>query len=161
MCTSGTTVALHFAASIEQCTSTTYSPYTRANFGDCVRGADCDSKGKILREDIGLMNLHRLVAVGIIVAAALVMGNSAKAQDFKGFYVGGNVGIALGKSNATTTSVDPVGGYFLASDVVAIAAAGAQKLSSSNFTGGGLGGYNAQMGNFVFGVEGEFGRLGL
>lgn len=107
------------------------------------------------------MDFRKIAALGCVAVAGLLAVGSAKASGFTGFYVGGDVGTALGRSAPTTTTVDPPGGYFLATDVAAIATAGAQHLSSSNLTGSGHAGFDIQAGEFVVGVEGEFGYLGL
>lgn len=107
------------------------------------------------------MEFRKIAAVGCLAVAGLLAAGSAKASGFTGFYVGGNVGTALGRSTATTSTIDPPGGYFLATDVAAIATAGEQHPSSTNFTGSGHAGFDLQAGDFVVGVEGEFGYLGL
>lgn len=88
----------------------------------------------------------------------LLAANAALADDFKGFYVGGFVGGISSRSTAHTTTVD-TGSYFASSSVTAINAAGTQSLNSNAFNGGGEAGYNFQSGDFVFGVEGEFGTM--
>jgi outer membrane immunogenic protein len=75
-----------------------------------------------------------------------------------GFYVGGNAGGAWGTFDATTTtSIAPVGtfSYFVTTDPGQIAAAGAQNIRSTGFTGGFEAGYNFQASNWVFGLEGD------
>src|SRR5438552_2941584 len=87
----------------------------------------------------------------------LIFAAAASAQtDWHGFYAGGNVGGALGRSTANTTTVFRFTGYFDPASLPAIAAAGRQKLNSSNFTGGLEAGINAQAGNFVFGAESNY-----
>jgi len=105
------------------------------------------------------MEFRKIAALGCLAVAGLLAAGSAKASGFTGFYVGGNIGSALGRSDATTTNV--AGDYFASTSVTAIAAAGAQKLSSSNVTGSGHAGFDLQAGGFVVGVEGEFGYLGV
>jgi outer membrane immunogenic protein len=107
------------------------------------------------------MEFRKIAALGCLAVAGLLAAGSARASGFTGFYVGANVGTALGRSNASTTTIDPPGGYFLATDVTAIATAGAQHLNSTNFTGSGHAGFDIQAGSLVLGVEGDFGYLGL
>jgi outer membrane immunogenic protein len=78
-----------------------------------------------------------------------------------GFYVGLNAGGAWGRSNATTTTIAPVGGFFVPTSPPAIAIAGAQRINNSGFTGGLTAGYNWQTSNIVFGLESDFNYLGL
>lgn len=93
-----------------------------------------------------------------VVIFALAAGSAAQAEDqFKGFYVGFNVGGVGGRSDARTTTV--AGSYFDPTSPPAIAIAGAQDLSGPGFTGGGQAGYNFQSGKFVFGLEADFGVL--
>lgn len=96
-----------------------------------------------------------------LVAFALVAAAGADDTNFKGFYVGANVGGAFGTADARTTPVGP-GNYFADSSVPAIAAIGRQELSPSGFTGGGTIGYNWQSQNgWVFGLEADMGALRL
>ena len=101
------------------------------------------------------------VCVLIVVTTAASFGQS-KVNDWKGFYVGANVGGAFGGSNARTTTIDPPGGYFGASDIPQIAAAGKQDIGLDGFTGGVQLGYNATAGKtFLIGAEFDFGGLNL
>jgi outer membrane immunogenic protein len=81
--------------------------------------------------------------------------------NWTGWYVGLNAGGAWGRSDPGTTTVVGPGGYFVPSSPPAIAAAGAQGINSSGFTGGGQAGYNWQSGRVVFGLEADVGYLGL
>jgi outer membrane immunogenic protein len=107
------------------------------------------------------MKFHWKTSIICMFVVALLAASSISAQDFSGFYFGGNAGAALGRSDANTTTVFSPTGYFAMSSVPAIATAGAQHLSSTDFTGGMQAGYDIQKGSFVVGIEGEFGRLGL
>lgn len=104
---------------------------------------------------------QKSLAVTCVFFLALVAVSNAHAADFKGFYVGGNVGGANGHSDASTTTIFSPTGYFASSSVPAIATAGAQKLSSSGITGGGQAGYNFQHGAFVLGFETDFGAMNV
>lgn len=96
-----------------------------------------------------------------VIAFALFAAAPANAGDFKGFYVGVNVGGASGTSNARTSTVFSPTGYFATTSVPAIAATGAQNLSPSGFTGGAGAGYNFQHKAFVLGFEVDFGGLNM
>jgi outer membrane immunogenic protein len=80
----------------------------------------------------------------------------AHAGDYKGFYIGGNVGGGSGNSDARTSTVFSPTGYFATSSIPAIASSGAQSLSPSGVIGGGQAGYNFQHNSFVLGVETDF-----
>lgn len=95
------------------------------------------------------------------LAIALLAGGQANAQDFKGFYVGVNVGGAHGHSDASTSTVFSPTGYFASSSVPAIATAGAQTLTSNGFTVGGQFGFNLQFHWFVIGLEADGGAMNL
>jgi len=83
------------------------------------------------------------------------------AGDFKGFYVGLNVGGNHGHSDAATSTVFSPTGYFARTSVPAIAGVGAQKLSGNGFAGGGQAGFNLQHKSFVAGIEADFGGMNL
>jgi outer membrane immunogenic protein len=74
-------------------------------------------------------------------------------QDWKGFYVGGNLGGAFGRGEMQTRTI------FSQPD--AIATAGDQNLNPDGFTGGAQAGYNFQHGHLVLGVETDFGSMHL
>ena len=105
--------------------------------------------------------MKKLLAGSCVVVLALLAGAVAQAQNFRGLYVGGNLGGALGRFNATTTTVFSPTGYFAMTSPPAIATAGALKLDPNGFNGGGGGGYNFQSGNFVLGFEVDFGSMKL
>jgi outer membrane immunogenic protein len=87
----------------------------------------------------------------------------------RGAYVGLNAGAAWGSSNYATdpgclantfvTFCDSGGGS--TANGTAVANSGTGELSSTGVTGGIQGGYNWQLGNFVFGGEGDFGAFDL
>ena len=104
---------------------------------------------------------QKSVAITCVFFLALVAVSSAHAADFKGFYVGGNVGGVNGNSDASTTTIFSPTGYFAQSSVPAIATSGAQGLSANAFNGGGQAGYNFQHGVFVLGFETDFGSMSL
>ena len=97
-----------------------------------------------------------LLALSLI--PIFVMGASAQ-SDWKGFYAGGNIGGALGRSTADTSTIFTGTDYFVASSVMAIESAGRQKLSTNAFTGGLEAGINAQFGNSVLGGELDYESL--
>ncbi len=86
----------------------------------------------------------------------------APAFSWTGWYVGVTAGGEWASSDPRTSTVfDPIAGYFAASSVPAIAAAGAQHINSSGATFGGELGYNWQAGMAVLGVETDFQYFGL
>jgi outer membrane immunogenic protein len=98
-------------------------------------------------------SLFALSLIPIFVVAA-----SAQ-TDWNGFYAGGNIGGALGRSTANTSTVFSAGEYFFPDSVPAIESAGRQKLSANSFTGGLEAGINAQSGSIVFGGELDYESL--
>jgi outer membrane immunogenic protein len=105
------------------------------------------------------MNKHTAAICVLLLAVFAVI--PANAGDFKGFYVGGNVGGAHGNSDAFTSTVFSPTGYFATSSVPAIATVGAQNPTSNGFTGGGQAGFNLQHKSLVLGVETDFGGMSL
>lgn len=85
----------------------------------------------------------------------------APAYNWTGFYVGGNVGGQWGSADPATSTVFSPTGYFAATSVPAIAAVGAQRINSSSVTGGFTAGYNWQVNNAVFGLEGDINYFGF
>ncbi|MCP3467443.1 MULTISPECIES: outer membrane protein [unclassified Bradyrhizobium] len=85
----------------------------------------------------------------------------APAYNWTGFYVGGNVGGQWGSADPTTSTIYSPIGYFAPSSVTAIAAVGAQHINSSSVTGGFTAGYNWQVSNAVFGLEGDINYFGF
>jgi len=96
-----------------------------------------------------------------VIVFALCAAMPAHAGDYKGFYIGANVGGVNGGSNAHTSTVFSPTGYFATTSVPAIAATGVQNLSPSGFAGGGQAGFNLQHGPFVLGFEADFGGMNM
>ncbi len=105
--------------------------------------------------------MNRVFAASCMAVFVLVAGAVAQAQNFKGFYVGGNGGAVKGSSDAFTFTAFSPFGYFSPLSIPDIATAGAQKPKSNGFTGGGTAGYNFQSGHFVLGFEVDFGAMHL
>lgn len=106
--------------------------------------------------------LNRLLRGTCVLAFALVALCSAKAQsDFKGFYVGGNAGSAMGRFSVDTIPIFSPTGYFAATSIPAITNASSQQIKPNGLTAGGQAGYNYQWDNFVLGAEIDFGRMDL
>jgi outer membrane immunogenic protein len=98
----------------------------------------------------------------LVTCMTVASFGQSKAEDWKGFYAGANVGGAFGGSNARTTTVFDPSGYFFASDIPQIAAAGKHDIGLDGFTGGVQIGYNATAGKtFMIGGEFDFGGLNL
>jgi outer membrane immunogenic protein len=104
--------------------------------------------------------VKKVFAIGCLTVLALAAGSVAKADDFKGAYVGVTVGDSIARSDAQTTTVFSSTGYFAMSSVTAIGTSGAQRTTPSGFAGGGLVGYNFyHNGNVIMGVEADFTAL--
>jgi outer membrane immunogenic protein len=111
--------------------------------------------------------------------SALVAGAPALAQpavNWTGMYVGFYAGGVWGRGNSqastncpeTDAGGGPPGGYYCTStdpatsaNANAVTSAGSGSASSSKFTGGIQIGHNWQTGNFVYGVEGDFGAFNI
>jgi outer membrane immunogenic protein len=102
--------------------------------------------------------LNRFLAGTCVLAFALIAIGSAKAQDFNGFYVGGNGGGVFGRDSVQTSPIFSPTGYFAATSTPAITSASTQQIKENGFTAGGQFGYNHQWDNFVFGLEVDFGK---
>ncbi|MCP3444960.1 outer membrane protein [Bradyrhizobium sp. CCGUVB14] len=85
----------------------------------------------------------------------------APAYNWTGFYVGANLGGQWGSADPTTSTVFSPTGYFATSSVPAIGAVGAQNVNSSSVTGGFTAGYNWQVNQAVFGLEGDINYFGF
>jgi outer membrane immunogenic protein len=103
--------------------------------------------------------VKRLLAVSCLTVVALVAAVSASAQGFGGFYIGAYAGGSVNNSVAQTTAVFSNTGYFAATSVPAIAAAGKMTFNPHAITGGGEMGYNFLFGHFLIGPELDFGSL--
>jgi outer membrane immunogenic protein len=97
-------------------------------------------------------------ALPIIFLAVCWCGSAARAQskvivDWSGFYLGGSLGAMMGVSDPDA-GVRPNTTYFnTGTDSDQVAAAGSGTLRQGRFTGGVAGGYNAQFGNILLGLE--------
>jgi outer membrane immunogenic protein len=74
-----------------------------------------------------------------------------------GFYIGGNVGYHWGEDR-TTTAANPIGWTLAGAGAIDATTPGTSKLSG--ITAGGQVGFNYQIGNFVWGIEGDVNWLG-
>jgi outer membrane immunogenic protein len=77
--------------------------------------------------------------------------------NWSGFYIGGNVGGAWGRSDF---DFQPFGGWF-PENVTQLSADGAARVNSSNVSGGVQAGYNWQINRVVVGLEGDIQYIGL
>ncbi len=103
--------------------------------------------------------MRSLLIAGIFVCCGLsapARAQTSPSVDWSGFYAGGNIGAAI---NAYDLSGGVAPGpfataYFNApSDLTQIGAASGGSANQSSFTGGVVGGYNAQYGNILLGLE--------
>jgi outer membrane immunogenic protein len=95
------------------------------------------------------------------VRAAVPAPTPSSGHSWQGFYVGGLVGGANGKSDVATTTVFSTTGYFASSSVPAIITAGAGTIKTNKATFGGTAGYNFHVGHVVFGAEGDYSSMSL
>ncbi|MBR0786275.1 outer membrane protein [Bradyrhizobium iriomotense] len=118
------------------------------------------------------MNKFLLAVASIVLGTASVQAADLAAHytkalavapgyNWTGFYVGGNVGGQWGSSNPNTSTVFDPFGYFDPTSVPAVNAVGAQHINSSSVTGGFTAGYNWQVNNAVFGLEGDINHFGF
>ena len=106
--------------------------------------------------------MNKFLGGACVLMLALFSGVTAHAGDYKGFYVGGNIGGASGdKIGAQTSTIFSPTGYFAASSVPAITTTGNQKLGPSGFAGAGQAGYNIQHLGFVLGFEVDYGAMNM
>src|SRR5258708_2205041 len=96
-----------------------------------------------------------------VLALALTAGAAAQSHDWKGFYVGGNLGAGFGKAPVQTLPTFSPTGYFAMSSTPAIYASSRQNVMPKGFTGGGQFGYNFQGGPWVIGFEADMGYTHL
>jgi outer membrane immunogenic protein len=126
-----------------------------------------------------VVHARAIIASVIVTAAMSISANAdgyattvareAVGPSFAGAYIGLNAGAAWGSSDYSTNPgcPDTTLAVFCDSGGVsrvngpAVANSGTGSLSSSGFTGGIQGGYNWQVGQIVFGGEGDFGAFNL
>lgn len=100
-------------------------------------------------------------------AAGLLNASASPALDsptynWTGFYLGGDLGGAWGRSDLrTTAALAGPGSYFQITTIPVIRAVGAQNTKLSGVTAGMAGGYDWQTGNLVLGLATDFGYLDL
>jgi outer membrane immunogenic protein len=94
----------------------------------------------------------------LALVLTLTFAGPATGYDWSGVYLGVNLGGA-GSSGVKTTEKGSAGGVFPAGTGYNGAGHSWKYDLSNSFTGGGVAGYNFQLGSAVFGVEGEFGYL--
>jgi outer membrane immunogenic protein len=95
------------------------------------------------------------------VVMSLVTVAPAAAADWAGLYAGATAGYGAGSSKASTTTIFSLTGYFAASSIAPIAAAGDQKISVHGYALGGEVGYNWRLGSGVLGIEADLGYFGM
>ena len=108
--------------------------------------------------------LATLVASAIAASAADMPVKApayVSVYNWSGFYAGVNAGVGFGRASTSTDTVFSPTGYFAATSVPAISAAGSQSANKAGFTGGVQIGYNWQTNNTVLGLEADFGYMGL
>lgn len=125
--------------------------------------------------------MYRITAKSLAAGIAMFVSIAAQAADVRpliyksaasvpvwtGFYIGGNLGGAWGRSDFSTNPncpPQPVDAVFCnvgSPNGLAVAAAGSSRLSSNGFTGGVQAGYNRQAGAVVWGAEADFNFLDL
>ena len=107
--------------------------------------------------------LNRFLKGTCALAFVLFVIGSANAadEDFKGFYVGANVGGAFGRPRVDTSPSFSPTGYFAATSTPAITKASNQTIDTNGFTAGGTAGYNFQFESVVVGLEADYGTMNL
>jgi outer membrane immunogenic protein len=93
------------------------------------------------------MNVLKLAALTVALIAVAVLASPAKADPYS--WTGPYAGISVGGDWANATVRDTTGGV----------TPGPFRYSPSGFLGGGLAGYNYQLGALVIGVEGDVGYM--
>lgn len=105
-----------------------------------------------------------------LVGSLFAYGSPASAENWSGPYVGINAGFAWADSNAATSTGCPATnppGYICSistgsfANAAIVDAAGSGSMHPDGVTGGFQAGYNLQNGNFVYGIEADFGGLNL
>ena len=89
------------------------------------------------------------------------LGSANAADDFKGFYVGANVGGAFGRPKVDTSPSFSPTGYFASTSTPAITSASNQVIDMNGLNAGGTAGYNFQWENLVVGLEADYGSMNL
>src|SRR5258708_5546723 len=105
--------------------------------------------------------MNRFSMWSLVIALALVAGTSANAADFKGFYVGANVGASWGTSQVHTVPIFSPTGYFAQTSVGAISLAAEHTLKPTRFIGGAQAGYNFESGIWLYGIEASISSVHL
>jgi outer membrane immunogenic protein len=105
------------------------------------------------------MRRFLIVAISLLSIAASIHTAAAQSQSYNwtGWYVGVNAGGAWGDSDIRTSTVFAPGNYFQPTSVPSINSNGHGSPGTSGFTAGAQGGYNWQVGNWVLGLETDFG----
>jgi outer membrane immunogenic protein len=104
--------------------------------------------------------LNRFLAGTCVFVFAFFAFGSANAQEFNGFYVGGNAGIVSGRVSPLTIPAFSPTGYFASTSTSAIATVtDGQHFDPDRLTAGGQVGFTHQWDTFVFGLEADFGTL--
>ena len=94
----------------------------------------------------------------ILLTACWFGSDGARAQsqssvNWSGFYLGGNLGAVTGASDLNAGLRADTTYFNTGTDSDQVAAAGSGTLRQGRFTGGVVGGYNAQVGNLLLGLE--------
>ena len=108
--------------------------------------------------------MRKVLSASVAVLIASSTCSLAQSAQWSGFYIGGNVGKAWGKSNFVSTFGCPAGGGCFYSNPVnleAVGLAGTGSANDDNWTGGGQVGFNWQSGVVVWGVEADFQSFSL
>jgi outer membrane immunogenic protein len=112
-----------------------------------------------MEDHVNKLLVRSCVMIIVLVVGGFVLVAGGSAQDWNGFYFGGNAGGVKGNSDVFTSTIFSPTGYFAMSSIPAIAATGHPGLSPRGFTGGGQAGYNFQRRHWVLGVEADFGSM--
>lgn len=113
------------------------------------------------------MTRHLMLTTAAAAASLAVLGTAApalaqEASPWSGFYVGGNLGGSWGDTSATVVTSPGTGTPALpAVDASAINAASHSSSNKTAFTGGVEGGYNYRSGDWLFGIETDWGVMNL
>ena len=108
------------------------------------------------------MSSKKIYVVAVFAACATAtLQARASADDWAGWYLGGNLGYGWGNSTTKTSTVFSPTGYFAATSVSAIDGSGENKINSNGWTGGVTGGHNWQFDRILLGVEAELGAMRL